>query len=124
MKSSNMSSRPKIVQIIKPENLAHLNGLHKTIPSKSDSTQSGSFLEKVFSKPEGQNRITYFHCKQYAHRSFEYSKCINLIEGEGDEKDTPHDLKGKETREVGPVDGLEALMVLKKNTPIVEKKRL
>ena len=31
--------------------------------SMQDSKQSGS-LEKVFTKPEGLNRITCFHCKQ------------------------------------------------------------
>lgn len=51
-------------------------------------------------------------------------KQINLIENESDIKDTPNDPKGNETEEVGPLEGLEALMVLTKSTPVDEKKRL
>ena len=55
--------------------------------SKPDSNTGGSSLEKNFSKPEGQNTITCFHCKQQGHHLFKCAKCINLIESEGDVKD-------------------------------------
>ena len=60
-----------------------------------DSKQSGS-LEKVFTKPEGLNRITCFHCKQQGYRAMECPKCIYLIENESDVKDIPDDPKEKE----------------------------
>ena len=54
-------------------------------PSLQDSKPSGP-SEKVFSKPEGQNRITYFHCEQQGHRTMECPKHIHLIEVAGDVK--------------------------------------
>ena len=83
--------------------------------------------KKVFSKPESHSRNTCFHCKQQGHRSFQCPKRINLIEGEGDVKDTPNDPKGNDTEEVeelGPMEGLESLMVLKVTSPTIEKKWL
>ena len=48
-------------------------------------------LEKVFAKPEGQNRITCINCKQQGHRATECPKRIHLIENESDVKDAPDD---------------------------------
>ena len=93
-----------------------------------DSKCSGSAEKKNFTKPKGQNTSTYFHCKQQGHRSFQCSKCLNLIENESDVKDTPNDPKGKETEVetkeleiVNPYDG-ETLMVLKNTTSTAKKK--
>jgi len=43
--------------------------------------------EKVFVKPECQNRITCFNCKQQRHCAAECPKRIHLIENESDVKD-------------------------------------
>ena len=61
-----------------------------------DSKPSGS-SERVFTKPEGQNMISCFHCKPHGHRAMECPKRIHLIENESDAKDTPDDPTGKVT---------------------------
>ena len=47
--------------------------------------------EKVFTKPEGQNRITCYNCKQQGHRAAECPKRIHFIENESDVKDAADD---------------------------------
>ena len=42
--------------------------------SKLDFNPIASSSEKFVSKPEDQNRFTFFHCKHKGHRSFECSK--------------------------------------------------
>ena len=72
-----------------------------------DSKPSGS-SEKVFTKPEGQNRITCFNCKQQGHCAVECPICIHFIENESDVTDTPDDTKENETEDVediGPEEG-------------------
>ena len=71
-------------------------------------------MEKVFYKPEGKSKITCFHCKQQGHQSFECPKRINLIEAEGDGRDTQDDPKDKEieVEEISLEEGGETLVVL------------
>ena len=90
------------------------------------SKPSGSSV-KVFTKPEGQNRITYFNCKRQGHRAMECPKHIHLIENESDVKDIPDDSKENKTEEVediGLEKGLESFMVVKETTSTTGNKWL
>ena len=85
-----------------------------------DCKPSGSSLEKDFTKPEGQNRIKLFHCKQQGRQSFECPKCINHLENDGDVNDTPDDPKENKSKieelEIIGLYDVETLMVLKETT--------
>ena len=77
----------EIIQHTKAEDIAN-NQAQKFSASKwtaqktplMQDSKSGGSLEKVFTKPEGQSRITCFHYKQHGHRVMECPKRIHLIE--------------------------------------------
>lgn len=92
---------------IKAEEIANhqarkLNTSKWVIQKNSSTAGSKPFdsSEKVFTKLEGQNRITCFYCKQQGHRATECPKRIHLIENESDVKDALDDPKTDETEEV------------------------
>lgn len=90
-------------------------------------SKSSDSSEKVFAKPEGQNRITCYNCKQQGHRAAECPKRIHLIENESDVTDAIDDLKENNTEKVQdilPEEDIDSLMVITDAPLITEKKWL
>ena len=120
-----MPSRPKTLQIIKPENLVPKWPAQKT-PSRPDYSPRVVSSKKLSAKSEDLKSSACFHCKQKGHRLFECPKQINLMEGAHDEQETHHP-KGEESEEAEEIEAKkdgEVLLVQQESTPTRERRWL
>ena len=84
--------------------------------------------EKVFTKHEGQNRITCYNCKQQGHRAAECPKRILFIENESDvtiaPADDPKETDTEEVYDILPEEDIDSLQVITDTPFHTEKKWL
>ena len=99
---------------------------------QKNSSIAGSNLsdssETVFTKPDCQNRITCYNCKQQGYRAAECPKRIHFIENESDVKDAadddPKENDTEKVQDILPKEDIDSLMVIIDTPLITENKWL